>query len=108
LLQSVFLQIGDLGSLVLLVVFIIVIAALFLYFVVWALKRKPVTGMESLKGKIGVALVDMSPNDVGEVSVDGVIWKAMINEGGSRISKGESVVVIGISSLTLFVQKREK
>ena len=81
-----------------------------MYFVVWALLKKPVTGVESLKGKTGVALTDMAGKDVGEVSVDGVIWKARINDTGMglRISKGESVVVVGISALTLLVQRREE
>ena len=112
MLQSVFLQLGDFGSIILLIVFIIIIVALFLYFVVWALLRKPVTGVESLNGKVGVALTDLTGNDVGEVSVDGVIWKAKINESGDntglQIPKGEAVVVVGISSLTLLVQRQEK
>ena len=70
------------------------------------------TGAESLKGKVGVALTDLTGKDVGEVSVDGVIWKAKIDESGDntglQISKGEAVVVIGISSLTLLVRRQEK
>jgi membrane-bound ClpP family serine protease len=110
LLQSVLLQIGDFGSIILLIVFIIIIGALFAYFVVWALLKKPVTGVESLKGELGVALTDLTGKDVGEVSIDGVIWKAKINERGPglRISKGDSVIVVGVSSLTLLVQRQEE
>ena len=91
---------------------IIIIVALGVYFVAWALLKKPVTGVESLKGKLGVALTDLTGNNVGEVSLDGVIWKARIDEVGGntglRISKGDSVIVVGISSLTLLVQRQEE
>ena len=68
------------------------------------------TGVESLKGKLGVVVTDLTEKDAGEVSLDGVIWKAKISESGTglRISKGESVVVVGISSLTLFVKRQEE
>ena len=102
------LQLGYFGSIILLIAFVVIIVALLLYFVVWALFRKPVTGIESLKGKLGVTVTDLTEKDAGEVSVDGVIWKAKINGSGTglRISKGESVVVVGISALTLLVQRQ--
>jgi len=94
----------------LLIVFVVIVIALSLYFVIWALLKKPVTGVESLKGKLGVVVTDLTEKDAGEVSLDGVIWKAKISESGTglRISKGESVVVVGISSLTLFVKRQEE
>lgn len=108
--SAAYLQLGGLASIVLLVVFVVIIAFLVVYFVVWALLKKPVTGVESLKGKMGVALSDFGGKDVGEVSVDGVIWKARVNgsDAGLRISKGESVKVAGVSSLTLLVQRQEE
>jgi membrane-bound ClpP family serine protease len=111
LIQSlVSLQLGDLESIILLIVVVVIAAFLLLYFVVWALLKRPVTGVESLTGKIGVAVTDLSEKDVGEVSVEGVIWKARINESGTalQVSKGESVVVVGVSALTLLVQRKEQ
>jgi len=110
LLQSAFFQIGDFGSIVLLIVLIIIFAALSVYFIVWALLKKPVTGVESLKGELGVALTNLTGKDIGEVSIDGVIWKARINERGAGlpVSKGDSVIVVGVSALTLLVQRQEE
>jgi membrane-bound ClpP family serine protease len=97
-------------SIILLIVFIIIVVALVGYFVVWALLKKPVTGVESLKGKVGVVVSDLTEGNVGEVSVDGVIWEAKISDGttGNRISKDELVVVVGISSLILLVQRHQQ
>ena len=102
------LQLGYFGSIILLIAFVAIIVTLLLYFVVWALFRKPVTGIESLNGKLGVAVTDLTEKDVGEVSVDGVIWKAKLKDSGTglQISKGESVIVVGISALTLLVQRQ--
>ncbi len=86
LLQSVFLQLGDFGSIILLIVVIIIIVALGVYFVVWALLKKPVTGVESLKDKVGVALTDLSGKEIGEVYLDGVIWKAKISDNRTAIA----------------------
>ena len=76
---------------------------LYLYFVVWALKRKPVTGVESMKGKSGVVVNDFA-NNMGEVFVDGVIWKAKSDD---FLVKDDSVVVVGVSALGLFVKKKK-
>ncbi|MGA2874166.1 MAG: NfeD family protein [Nitrososphaerales archaeon] len=110
MIQSVSLQLGDFGPIILLIVFVIIIVALGVYFVVWALLKKPDTGVESLKGKLGVALTDLIGKNIGEVSIDGVIWKARISERGAAlpISKGDSVIVVGVSALTLLVQRQEE
>lgn len=81
-----------------------IIVILYLYFVVWALHKKPVTGVEALKGKVGVATGDFA-NGKGEVSVDGVIWEAK-SSSNSQILKGENVVVVGVLALELLVQKQ--
>ena len=110
MIRSAFLQLGTFGATILLTVFIVIFAAVVLYFVVWALRRKPVTGVESMKGKMGVAVSDLSRDTQGEVSVDGVIWKARIAESAAeeRILKEEYVTVVGVSSLTLLVQKTQQ
>ena len=99
------LQLGTIGAFTLLAVFIIALAAILVYFVVWALKRKPVTGSEALVGKMGIALTEMNTGSEGEVMIDGIVWKAKIGDNSSGIRKEESVVVIGISALTLLVGK---
>jgi membrane protein implicated in regulation of membrane protease activity len=101
------LQLGGYFSFVVfLAIIIAVLVAVFLYFLFWALSKKPVTGVESLRGKVGVALRDFGKG-TAEVSVEGVIWKAQIAGGGAeKISKGDQVVVVGVSELVLLVQKK--
>ena len=108
-LQPSSLQLGDYTSLIYLIVIIAIIVAAFFYLLVWALSKRPLTGVESLKGKTGVVVSDLVGKEIGEVSVDGVIWKAKIADDKAaeqqRIGKGEQVVVVGISSLVLLVQR---
>jgi membrane-bound serine protease (ClpP class) len=66
-----------------------------------SLRKRPVTGSESLVGKTGVVLADLSPT--GEVSVEGIIWKAK-SSSGYTIKKGESVRVVRRSNLVLDVE----
>ncbi len=107
MLQSAFLALDAFTALYILIIFIAILVAIGLYFVIWALRRKPVTGVESLKGQIGVVTNDLTENG-GEVSLDGVIWKAKLSDSSSVISKGERVVVVDVSSLTLLVRRKEK
>ena len=86
------------------VVLIVVVVVLYLYFFVWALKKRPVTGIEAMRGKSGVA-VNGFVNGVGEVTVDGVIWKAKVQDG-SKILKDDSVLVADVSALELIVKKK--
>jgi membrane-bound ClpP family serine protease len=99
------LQLGTFGAAILLAIFVAVLAAVFVYFVVWALRRKPVTGSEALVGKPGIAVTDLKTGTEGEVMIDGVIWRAKIGDNSSNIGKSDPVVVLGISSLTLLVGK---
>ena len=99
------LQLGTVGAVTLLALFITVLGAILVYFVVWALKRKPVTGSEALVGKKGIALTDIGAGRDGEVMIDGVVWRAKIGDDASSISKEEPVVVVGRSALTLLVGK---
>jgi len=67
------------------------------------------TGSEALIGKKGVAATDLKSDNVGEVNIDGIIWKAMVSRDVdsdlSEISMGDSVVVVGFSDLTVKVKK---
>jgi membrane-bound serine protease (ClpP class) len=68
-----------------------------------AIRRKPVTGSESLIGKTGVVLSDLAPE--GSISVEGIIWKARRADTASdRIEKGSRITVVRRSGLTLEVE----
>ena len=108
MLQLAYAALDTSTALDILAAFIAVLAAIGIYFVVWALRRKPVTGVESMKGQSGVVVTDITENG-GEVSLDGVIWRAKVSdESQSTIPKGEQVVVVDVSSLTLLVRRKEK
>ena len=82
------------------------IVAWYLHAVVWALRKKPVTGEESLIGKEGLAVGDFIPSEGGEVNMDGVIWKAKSNDPSEKILRGDPIIVLRVSSVTLFVGKK--
>ena len=96
-----------------LVIMVSGIALWYLWSVEWALTKKPVTGAESYVGKVGVATRDFTTSEGGEVSIDGVIWKAKVlgssdeimADSATGISRGDSIVVVGVSSNTLVVKK---
>lgn len=75
--------------------------ALYARWVVGAMKRKPYTGVESMIGKSGNAISDLTPE--GEVSVNGIIWRARLAQGAAK--KGDEVVVKQVSGLTLVVER---
>lgn len=100
-----FLDLGTSASLTVLAVFFAIIVAIGIYFVVWALRRKPVTGVEAMKGQSGVAVSDITESG-GEVSLDGVVWRAKLSREEGIIPRGANVVVVDVSSLTLMVRRR--
>ncbi len=68
-----------------------------------AIRKKPVTGSETLVGKTGIVTRSLEPE--GDVSVDGIIWKARTS--GTAINKieiGARVVVVKRTGLTLDVE----
>lgn len=68
-----------------------------------SLRKKPVTGIESIAGKQGVVTSELDP--VGEVKVEGVIWKArLIGDHPNKVAKGERVIVLKVRGLTLDVE----
>lgn len=86
---------------------VVVLAGLYVWWIGPVLfRRKALTGREALVGKQGTVVSDVTPEG-GEVNVDGIIWKAMSAED-VKIAVGETIVVTGVSSLTLVVVKREK
>jgi len=89
------------------------VVAVYAWYVSTVIRKKPVTGVESLIGAQGVVHSDsLSPE--GEVIVNAVIWRARLrdfNLGG--LKKGDSVTVRSVQELTLIVdpvalKKREE
>lgn len=66
--------------------------------------RKNLTGPESLVGKLGRVTIPLSPE--GEVSVEGINWRARSTSG--NLQKGELVKVRAIDELVLLVEKSDK
>jgi len=85
-------------------IFVVVggLLALYTRWVGKAIRKKPVTGAETLIGKIGVAVTELAP--LGDVSVDGIIWHAQLASSSSKIEKGANVVIVQRSGLTLEVE----
>ncbi len=67
-----------------------------------ALRKRATTGIESLRGKIGTARDDLSPE--GFIVVEGELWWARASE---PVKKGEKVVVLCKEGQTLIVDKKE-
>jgi membrane-bound serine protease (ClpP class) len=68
-----------------------------------AIRKKPVTGSETLIGKTGIVTKELVPE--GEVSMDGIIWKARLTGPSSnKLEGGARVVVVRRSGLTLEVE----
>ena len=66
-----------------------------------AMLKRPVTGPESMVGRLAVARSALGPD--GQVQVDGEIWRA-VAEGGA-IPAGEKVRVTAVDGLTLRVSR---
>jgi len=64
-------------------------------------RLRPRVGAEALVDAEGVALSDCRPS--GRVRVRGENWRALCREG---VDKGDAVVVLGISGLTLEVRPK--
>ncbi|MDG6994665.1 MAG: nodulation protein NfeD [Nitrososphaerota archaeon] len=75
--------------------------ALYARWIAGSMRKKPYTGVESIVGKSGSAVSDLDPD--GEVSVEGIIWKAKLVEGSAK--RGDRVIVKQVSGLTLVVER---
>jgi membrane protein implicated in regulation of membrane protease activity len=64
----------------------------------WSTRRRAVVGVETLVGKLGVAVSDLWPE--GQAKIDGEIWRARCS-GGCDV--GTTVVVRSVEGLTLVV-----
>jgi membrane-bound serine protease (ClpP class) len=85
-----------------LVVVIGIVAGLYIRWIITPIKRRAkLTGPESILGKTGIAITDISPK--GEVRVEGIIWRAQ--SASVEIKKGEQVSVKSIQGLVIIVEK---
>lgn len=69
--------------------------------VIKAIKNPPITGYEGLKGLIGTAETDITPEN-GTVFVNGELWKAISD---SSIPKGCKVKILDVDHMVLKVTK---
>jgi membrane-bound serine protease (ClpP class) len=85
---------------------LIVAGALLALYARWvskSIREKPLTGKESMIGRHGTVYSD-SLSPTGEISIDGVIWKARSKIPENQIAKGTAVIVSEVSGLTLIVE----
>jgi membrane-bound serine protease (ClpP class) len=68
-------------------------------FIWWSKRRRSTVGVESLVGKLGVAVDALWPE--GQVKVDGEIWRARCAGG---CDAGTEVIIREIDGLTLEVE----
>jgi len=77
--------------------------ALYARWVGGTIREKPVTGVESMIGKTGIAMTDLTPK--GDVSVDGIIWEAQVSGPvTNKIEKGSNVKILRVTGLVLEVE----
>ncbi len=76
------------------------LVALYVRRLIGSIRSKDYVGMGALIGKEAVAMTDLNP--IGEVSVEGVKWKALSNKG--MIRRGSKVKITGVKGLTIYVE----
>lgn len=71
------------------------------------LGRRSSTGAEALVGRVGVVRNELEP--VGQVFVDGALWRALSCwEDPDKLREGDAVVVERVQGLTLSVRRAEE
>jgi len=71
----------------------------------WAVARKEKTNIDTIIGKTGIVIQNISRSADGRVKVGSEEWKARSEE---TLSQGENVTVTGISGVTLTVEKMKE
>ncbi len=90
-----------------LIIFVGAVLAIYARYIGSTIRKKPVTGKESLIAREGKVYADVSPGMGGEVSIDGVVWRALLASPGSgTIPKGEAIIVKQVNGLTLVVDRK--
>jgi membrane-bound serine protease (ClpP class) len=85
-------------------VFIGLIFTVILGYALRAQRRPIITGMESLRGQIGLATSEIDPS--GQVQVASELWSADTADGSKKIHKGDTVEVVKVEGLRLKVRKK--
>ncbi len=84
-------------------VFIGLIFAVILGYALRAQLRPVITGQESLRGRTGIAMTDLTPE--GHVRAAGELWSAEALDGAGKIHKGDPVIIVRVEGLSLKVKK---
>jgi len=85
-------------------VFIGLLFTVILGYALRAQRRPIITGMESMRGQIGIAISELDPS--GQVQVASELWSAEAAEGSRKIHKGDTVEVVKAEGLRLKVKKK--
>ncbi len=90
-----------------LIVGVAIVVAISLVLVIWAIvqgqRRKVVTGVEELIGRVAEAQTVLDPK--GMVLVEGEYWQARLDSG--KAEPGEEVIVTEVDGLKLVVAKKK-
>jgi membrane-bound serine protease (ClpP class) len=91
-------------TLVFLVAIVIGISfAIIVGFALRAQKRPVITGQEGMRGRAGIARTDIDPT--GQVQSGAELWTAELEEGQSKIARGDKVEVVKVEGLKVIVRK---
>lgn len=89
----------------LLLIVILGTVAFYAWHIFSVIGKKPVTGEEALVGAKGIVKSNTLARE-GEVSIDGVIWRARLADSSEwELKKGDEIIVKRIEGLILIVEQ---
>jgi len=92
------------GPIIVTIVFAVAIAISVIIAIIRGQRRRLVTGVEEMVGKVAVALTELNPK--GTVQAEGEIWNAVTEKG--RIEPDEEVRITKVEGLKLWVIKNSE
>lgn len=92
------------GPIIVTIVFAVAIAISVIIAIIRGQRRRLVTGVEEMVGKVAVALTELNPK--GTVQAEGEIWNAVTEKG--RIEPDEEVIITKVEGLKLWVIKNSE
>ena len=92
------------GPIIVAIVFAVAIAISVIIAIIKGQRRRLVTGVEEMVGKVAVALTELNPK--GTVQAEGEIWNAVTEKG--RIEPDEEVIITKVEGLKLWVIKNSE
>ena len=95
---------GMTGPIIVAIVFAVAIAISVIIAIIKGQRRRLVTGVEEMVGKVAVALTELNPK--GTVQAEGEIWNAVAEKG--RIEPDEEVIITRVEGLKLWVTKNSE